>query len=164
MSISSKIGCGCDVQRTTGKHIYCLSFVVFQMLKNFHRSSSASELLVAITQVGDQKGVLDLSPRYTPKTLAERWSCSSETVRQLCKSGQLESFRVGRQFRIPAHKVEEYEQRRNTASAASMVASSLSGMRKIDADAGIVLKRTLLNAPKPKSVMSSLPRHPQRMN
>ncbi|TDK53356.1 helix-turn-helix domain-containing protein [Antarcticimicrobium luteum] len=125
---------------------------------------SASELLVAITEARGQKGELDLSPPYTPKTLAERWSCSSETVRQLCKSGRLESFRVGRQFRIPSHKVEEYEQCRNIASVGSTTASSLSGMRKMDADAGIVLTRTPSNAPRPKPVTSSLPRQPERMN
>ncbi|MCB1958299.1 MAG: excisionase family DNA-binding protein [Rhodocyclaceae bacterium] len=105
-----------------------------------------------------------MSPPYTPKSLAERWSCSSETVRQLCKSGQIESFRVGRQFRIPSHEVEEYEQCRNTVSVGSTAVSSLSGMRKMDADAGIVLTRTPSNAPKPKPVTPSSPRQRERMN
>ncbi|NOE24826.1 excisionase family DNA-binding protein [Ruegeria sp. HKCCD6157] len=105
-----------------------------------------------------------MSPPYTPKTLADRWNCSSETVRQLCKSGQLECFRVGRQFRIPAHKVEEFEQCRNTTLAVSTAASSLSGMRRMDADAGIVLTRKPSNAPRRKPVTSSSPRQLERAN
>lgn len=42
-------------------------------------------------------------------TLAVRWGCSGETVRQMCASGRLPAFRVGRMWRIPAAAVEEYE-------------------------------------------------------
>ena len=28
---------------------------------------------------------------YTPETLAERWQCSAETVRAMCRSGRLPS-------------------------------------------------------------------------
>ncbi len=31
---------------------------------------------------------------FTPETLAERWGCSGETVRQMVRSGQLPGFRV----------------------------------------------------------------------
>ncbi|WP_394707787.1 helix-turn-helix domain-containing protein [Roseovarius pacificus] len=48
---------------------------------------------------------------YTPDMLAERWQCSAESVRLLCHSGELRSFRIGRMFRIPADAVDEYESR-----------------------------------------------------
>jgi len=35
---------------------------------------------------------------FTPETLADRWDCSAETVRQLVKAGRLRGFRVGRMF------------------------------------------------------------------
>ena len=44
---------------------------------------------------------------FTPETLADRWGCSAETVRQLVKAGRLRGFRVGRMFRIPAVAVED---------------------------------------------------------
>lgn len=46
---------------------------------------------------------------YTPDTLAERWHCSAETIRQMCLRGELRHFRVGRMLRIPADAVEEHE-------------------------------------------------------
>ncbi|WP_119840305.1 helix-turn-helix domain-containing protein [Pseudooceanicola algae] len=46
---------------------------------------------------------------YTPDTLADRWQCSAETIRQMCHRGQLHHFRTGRMLRIPAQVVEEYE-------------------------------------------------------
>lgn len=60
---------------------------------------------------------------FTPESLADRWGCSSETVRQLLRSGRLRGFRVGRMFRIPAAAVEEYECG-NTESDGSRGASS----------------------------------------
>ncbi|MFD1341448.1 helix-turn-helix domain-containing protein [Litorisediminicola beolgyonensis] len=50
-------------------------------------------------------------PPHTPDSLADRWACSSETVRQLCRSGQLKHFRVGRMIRISAEAVDEFEAR-----------------------------------------------------
>jgi excisionase family DNA binding protein len=46
---------------------------------------------------------------YTPETLAERWSCSAEKVRQMIHRGELAGFRLGKLFRIPAVEVERYE-------------------------------------------------------
>lgn len=46
---------------------------------------------------------------YSPETLAARWSCSSETVRQMCKRGDLSYFRLGKLIRIPANEVERVE-------------------------------------------------------
>ncbi|MFD0909918.1 excisionase family DNA-binding protein [Ruegeria arenilitoris] len=99
---------------------------------------------------------------YTPESLAKRWDCSAETVRQLCKSGRLSSFRIGRLFRIPSQAVEEFEQCRNTQSAASKVASSLSGMRKVEKDAGIVVMRKPVRQLKQKRGISSSPQQPRK--
>ncbi|WP_368502166.1 helix-turn-helix domain-containing protein [Salipiger sp. 1_MG-2023] len=49
------------------------------------------------------------SSPYTPETLAGRWQCSPETVRQLCKANRLGHFRLGRLYRIKPEHVEEYE-------------------------------------------------------
>ncbi len=47
---------------------------------------------------------------FTPKELAERWSISKQTVRDLCTAGKIPSFRVGRAFWIPADFVRGNEQ------------------------------------------------------
>ncbi len=46
---------------------------------------------------------------YTPNSLADRWGCSAQTVRNLISEGRLRAFRVGRLFRIKPEAVEEYE-------------------------------------------------------
>ncbi len=46
---------------------------------------------------------------YSPETLAERWGCSSEKVRQMFHLGELQGFRLGKLIRIPANEVERIE-------------------------------------------------------
>ncbi|WP_226549544.1 helix-turn-helix domain-containing protein [Celeribacter naphthalenivorans] len=46
---------------------------------------------------------------YTHNSLAERWDCSAQTVRNLISEGRLRAFRVGRMFRLKPEAVEEYE-------------------------------------------------------
>ena len=46
---------------------------------------------------------------YTPETLAERWGCSAEKIRQMFHNGELTGFRLGKLIRIPAIEVERYE-------------------------------------------------------
>lgn len=46
---------------------------------------------------------------FTPETLAERWECSAETIRLMCRNGQLASFKVGKMYRIPAASVDAHE-------------------------------------------------------
>jgi excisionase family DNA binding protein len=46
---------------------------------------------------------------FSPETLADRWGCSSETVRQMCRRGDLSYFRLGKLIRIPANEVERIE-------------------------------------------------------
>lgn len=52
---------------------------------------------------------------YSPETLADRWGCSAEKVRLMCRAGEIASFRLGKLIRIPAVDVERYECQ-NTAS------------------------------------------------
>ncbi|QDP57330.1 MAG: hypothetical protein Unbinned3696contig1008_8 [Prokaryotic dsDNA virus sp.] len=51
------------------------------------------------------------SPRaYTPETLAVRWQCSPRHIRNMCRSGELPSFRVGgKLLRIRFNDVEDFE-------------------------------------------------------
>jgi excisionase family DNA binding protein len=46
---------------------------------------------------------------FSPETLAERWSCSSEKIRQMCRRGDLGHFKLGKLIRIPAYEVERAE-------------------------------------------------------
>jgi excisionase family DNA binding protein len=49
------------------------------------------------------------SKPFSPETLAERWDCSAEKVRQMVHRGELPGFRLGKLIRIPAIEVERYE-------------------------------------------------------
>lgn len=46
---------------------------------------------------------------FTPETLANRWGVSATMIRNMCGVGQIEHFRLGKLYRIPAKAVEEYE-------------------------------------------------------
>lgn len=53
---------------------------------------------------------MTLSARpFSPETLANRWGCSSEKIRQMYHLGELHGFRLGRLIRIPANEVERVE-------------------------------------------------------
>lgn len=64
---------------------------------------------------------------WTPDMIAERWLCSSQTVRDLCHSGALRSFRTGRMFRIRREWLEDYEQCQTSASEDSAEVSASTG-------------------------------------
>jgi excisionase family DNA binding protein len=49
------------------------------------------------------------SKPFSPETLAERWGCSAEKVRQMFHRGELAGFRLGKLIRIPASEVERFE-------------------------------------------------------
>ncbi|MBU0726413.1 MAG: helix-turn-helix domain-containing protein [Alphaproteobacteria bacterium] len=56
------------------------------------------------------QGALDVSQRpYTPETLAERWGCSHQHIRDLVRTGKLPAFRVGRLIRVRREDVETFE-------------------------------------------------------
>ena len=46
---------------------------------------------------------------FSPETLAERWTCSAEKIRQMYRAGELAGFRLGKLIRIPAIEVERIE-------------------------------------------------------
>jgi excisionase family DNA binding protein len=46
---------------------------------------------------------------FSPETLADRWACSAEKVRQMCRRGDISYFRLGKLIRIPANEVERVE-------------------------------------------------------
>ena len=75
-----------------------------------------------------------MSRPFTPDSLAARWQCSAETIRQMVHRGQLPGFRVGRMLRIPAQAVEDMECR-NTGSGGSRAGSSSPG-KKVGDGAG----------------------------
>ncbi|MBS8227213.1 excisionase family DNA-binding protein [Vannielia litorea] len=90
---------------------------------------------------------------YSCQTLAERWSCSPETVRQMTRNGALPSFRLGKMIRIPAEAVVEHEACNNTPSSVSAEVSRLSRLRAGSGD-GIVLRHAIERRPKPKCATS----------
>ena len=47
---------------------------------------------------------------YSPESLARRWDVSAETIRQMTHRGELPSFRVGRNIRIPCDIVPVRDQ------------------------------------------------------
>lgn len=47
-----------------------------------------------------------IAPPYTPDTLAIRWGVTANAVRKRCANGELEHFRFGKLYRIPARVVE----------------------------------------------------------
>lgn len=57
------------------------------------------------------KGVGEMTAErpYSPETLADRWGCSAEKVRLMCRDGEIASFRLGKLIRIPATEVERVE-------------------------------------------------------
>ncbi|MHA6687022.1 helix-turn-helix domain-containing protein [Mesorhizobium sp. A556] len=50
---------------------------------------------------------------FTPETLAARWQCSAQHIRDLVAKGELPSFRVGRLIRISVESVQELECQRS---------------------------------------------------
>lgn len=55
---------------------------------------------------------------FTPQELADHWKCHKETVYNLLRAGALHGFKLGRDWRIPASAVTEYQQdRKNQAGA-----------------------------------------------
>lgn len=63
---------------------------------------------------------------YTPETLAQRWSCSSQHVRDLVSAGRLRAFRVGRLIRIKREEVERFEACQENANSGSTAVSGAS--------------------------------------
>jgi excisionase family DNA binding protein len=84
---------------------------------------------------------------FTPESLAERWSCSAEMVRQMIHRGELPAFRLGggKLFRIQATEVERYEcahtQQTNDTNSSSIERSSQ--LRSVEASIAADTRRVL---------------------
>ena len=50
-----------------------------------------------------------MSKPYTPRTLADRWTCNEKTIRLMIARGELPAFRCGKQWRISAETVSQWE-------------------------------------------------------
>lgn len=97
---------------------------------------------------------------YTPDTLAARWQCSAETVRQLIKRGELRAFRVGVMYRVPVDAVEEYECRTSPSDACE-AASAPSGVMPAASDTAISLRHATERRRKQKPSTYTAASNPQ---
>ncbi|NOX39749.1 MAG: excisionase family DNA-binding protein [Alphaproteobacteria bacterium] len=68
---------------------------------------------------------MNLARPFTPDSLADRWECSAETIRQMIKRGELQGFRVGRMIRIPYSAVEELECQTSASVDCAAVSASI---------------------------------------
>ncbi|WP_143033562.1 helix-turn-helix domain-containing protein [Roseicitreum antarcticum] len=73
----------------------------------------------------------------TPEHVADRWECSAETVRNMCRRGELPHFRVGRMIRLRPEHVEAYECA-TTESDVSMGVSSSHGTKMASGGASVL--------------------------
>lgn len=52
---------------------------------------------------------LDSNEYYTPQALAEKWGCAKNTVYDLLRTGKLQGFKLGRDWRISDEARLAYE-------------------------------------------------------
>lgn len=72
---------------------------------------------------------------YTPSTLAEKWECSSQHIRNLCRSGELPFYRLGgKLIRIKAEDVEDFECRTGVSQDLEESSASPGPMKQESAD------------------------------
>lgn len=64
-----------------------------------------------------------MAAHLTPVDVAREWQCSAETVRRLCRTGELRALQIGDLWRISPAAVAEYEARHTTRGAAPIPAS-----------------------------------------
>ena len=75
---------------------------------------------------------------FDPESLADRWGVSATSVRNLCRDGSLQHFRVGRLYRIPAQAVEEYECQTSASDAYAEASASTGG--RMESESGVSLR------------------------
>ena len=46
---------------------------------------------------------------WTPERLAQRWEVTAEVVADMCRRGELEAFKAGRQWRITTAAIHRHE-------------------------------------------------------
>ena len=69
---------------------------------------------------------------YSPETLAERWGCSAQKIRNMIHAGELAGFRLGKLIRIPASEVERYECQNTGLSDTASVSASPTPIQSVD--------------------------------
>ena len=69
---------------------------------------------------------------FSPDTLADRWGCSSATVRAMIRAGDLDAFRIGRLYRIPWAAVQRVENTALENTGAPSVSSGTKAAGAID--------------------------------
>lgn len=78
----------------------------------------------------NDRRVVPAAKPFSPESLAARWECSSEKVRQMFHAGELAGFRLGKLIRIPALEIERFEcslqQLDHNMSSSPTAANSLS--------------------------------------
>ena len=81
-----------------------------------------------------------MNAMYSPATLADRWGCSSQHIRNLIARGDLKAFKIGAKlYRIRGEAVEEYE--RCSSGLAEAAASSSPSPDADPAESVIALAR-----------------------
>jgi excisionase family DNA binding protein len=90
---------------------------------------------------------------FSPETLANRWGCSSEKIRQMYHLGELHGFRLGRLIRIPANEVERVECQNTDLSDTESNGASLTPNREEAAFASR-LERLTRDLPRPELAQS----------
>jgi excisionase family DNA binding protein len=99
---------------------------------------------------------------YSPQTLADRWGCSAEKVRTMCKNGELASFTLGKLIRIPAHEVERYECQ--STPSQDTEESGRSPLETVDAAAESRLARLTSGTPNTLPALSGSASQPRKAN
>ncbi|WP_367998023.1 helix-turn-helix domain-containing protein [Shimia thalassica] len=93
----------------------------------------------------------DIAKPYTPESLANRWHVSATMVRNMCCSGQIGHFKIGKLYRIPKYEVEAIEQCKKLQSENSEEAFVSRGKRK-ENEKGISLRHARERKQSPRGV------------
>ena len=68
--------------------------------------------------------VFAVPPPFTIDSLAERWGCSANQVRNQIRAGEIRTFKIGALVRIPAAEVERVECLNTVSSDSEVVSQS----------------------------------------
>lgn len=100
---------------------------------------------------------------YSPESLGQRWACSAEKVRQMCRAGELNYFRLGKLIRIPANEVERVECQNTSLNG---IAESESSPTETQPDEGFAahLARQMKDSPRLALVSSGQRSQPRPRN
>lgn len=88
---------------------------------------------------------------FTVAALAERWTCSPQTIRNMVNDGSLPAIRYGRMIRIPFQIVEEIEQ----CGLSDTEASGLSASTADASQPGTTPDQNIVVLPNGRHVQSS---------